>query len=112
MATAKKAAPKPGTAGYKPAEGVCRHRNVEKIYDCATAVDREGWTWCLAHVKAHRAATSKPRSAAAKPKATRNAPAKGKVVPMVRKPAPAPERKVHPRIAALVEVTPEVTKVE
>lgn len=112
MTAAKKAAPKPGAKDYRPAEGICRHRNAEKAYDCSSAVAKPHWTWCQAHVDAHRAATKKAPSANPQGKATRDARAERKVVPIARRTPPTPERKVHGRIAALVAVEPTVERVD
>jgi hypothetical protein len=107
--TAKKAAPKPGTKDYRPAVGICRHRDADRLYDCATKIERPGWTWCDAHVKAHRAARKPAAAKAPKSKAV------GKVVPISsRKPAPRPAKTPVARVPASVAalVVPTVEKVE
>ena len=73
MATAKKAAPKPGTKEYRPAEGICRHRH-DGTYDCGNTVrpateTRKASVWCEHHIVAERAASAKKPKAPAKPKA-------------------------------------------
>jgi hypothetical protein len=78
----------------KPAEGICRHRNDKKLYDCSNPVGKPGWTWCSDHVKAHaeakRAAAKKAApKPAPKPKATTaKRPPRGKVVPLAADAAP------------------------
>ncbi len=80
----------------RPAEGICRHRNAAKLYDCDQRVGKPGWTWCSAHVKAHaeaKRATAKkaPKaSPAARPQRTTKAkrPARGKVVALKADEAP------------------------
>ncbi len=69
MATPKRITP----TKDRPAAGRCRHRNVEKLYDCGRPIDREGWSWCTACVKEDRAARKAARSdtKAAKPKAAK-----------------------------------------
>jgi hypothetical protein len=76
----------------RPAEGICRHRNAEKLYDCDRPVGKPGWTWCSEHVKAHaeakRAAAKKAAPRASKPKAAAKRPPRGKVVPLKADEAP------------------------
>lgn len=76
----------------RPAEGICRHRNAAKLYDCDQPVGKPGWTWCAAHVKAHaeakRTAAKKATPKAAKPKATGKRPARGRVVALKADEAP------------------------
>lgn len=78
----------------RPAEGICRHRNAAKLYDCTNPVGKPGWTWCGDHVKAHaeakRAAAKKAApKPAAKPKATTaKRPPRGTVVPLKADEAP------------------------
>ena len=76
----------------RPADGICRHRNAAKLYDCSNTVGKPGWTWCSAHVKAHadakRAAAKKSAPKAAMPKAAAKRPARGKVVPLKADEAP------------------------
>lgn len=83
---------KPSTT--RPADGICRHRNAAKLYDCDRPVGKPTWTWCAAHVKAHaeakRAAAKKSAPKAARPArpATAKRPPKGKVVPLKADDAP------------------------
>jgi hypothetical protein len=94
----------------KPAEGVCRHRNAAKLYDCDQPVGKPGWTWCAAHVKAHaeakRSAAKKAApKPAAKPKAvTAKRPPRGKVVPLATDAAPLdPMERELEAVAAMKE---------
>ena len=68
MTTTKQAAPAKlaKVAPSKPAPGICRHLTNGK-YDCKTPVERPNWTWCEAHVKAHRLAAKKAKPVATKP---------------------------------------------
>ncbi len=82
MATAKKAAPKPGTKEYRPAEGICRHRH-DGAYDCGNTVrpateTRKASVWCETHIVAERAASAKKPKAPAKPRSAGMSPATAK----------------------------------
>lgn len=72
----------------RPADGVCRHRNAAKLYDCSNPVGKPGWTWCSEHVKAHADAKRTAAKKAATPKTATKRPPRGRVVPLKADEAP------------------------
>ena len=120
------AAKNPAPSKTRPADGTCRHRNAEKLYDCTRPVGKDGWTWGREHVTAHAqerraAAPSKaaqapaaPKAKAAKadPKAKANAPAKVVAIPVYRQRPHAPRREPVARVAAMVAPAVEVTRAD
>ena len=126
MTTTKQAAPAKlaKVAPSKPAPGICRHVTNGK-YDCKTPVERPNWTWCEAHVKAHRLAAKKAEpvttktAKAATPKARKvavtevtNVGAKVPAPKAPRTPASRHDGPVARVIASMVAIEPTVTKVE
>jgi hypothetical protein len=92
--------------------GLCHHRNEQGAPDCRKPVVRASANLCEAHQIAWSKA-AKERAADRKASKPASSKPEAKVVKLAdRKPAPAPERKAHPRIAAMVAVEPEVTKVD
>jgi hypothetical protein len=112
MATATKAARK----ATEP-KSTCSHKNAEGVRDCKQPRDpnRRRPSFCVKH-ELEAAQMRKARGTAkraAQPAKAKAAPKPSKVVQLrPRKPAPTPERKAHPRIAAMVAPEPTVAKVE
>ena len=109
--TEKKAAPKAADP-----KATCSHRNAEGVRDCKQPRDpnRKRPSFCVEH-ELEAAQMRRTRSTAKRAAQPANATAKPKAAKMVqlpRKPAPAPERTTHPRIAAMVAPEPTVAKVE